>query len=422
MIIDNKRKRLFENVISLGALQVVSYVIPLINLPYLSRVLSVNNFGLVFFAQAFMWYFMVIVDFGFELSATREISINRHNSKSIANIFNSVMTLKIILLIICYIILLLASILIPKIHDNFILFQLSFLMVIGYTIYPVWFFQGMEKMKYITFLNILAKSVFLILIFIFIKKDSDYILVPLFNSLGFIISGLIGYKFAIKNFNINTYLPKLQSLKKHFNYSASFFLSRLSVTSLSNTNTFCLGLISSNTLVGYFVAAEKICGALKGLQAPIKNAIYPYIAKYKDIKLYKKIFKTAIILNTTTCIFIFVFAKQFIILFYSADMIAAYRILRLFCFVVLITAPSTMLGYPLLGAMGYTKEANQSVIFASIFHLFGLGVLFLTKALNIYSIVYLTFISESVLFIQWSIYVYKYHLLQEGETYVKKNI
>lgn len=406
-----EKKNLLDNFLSLGALQIISYVIPLINLPYLSRVLGTDKFGLVFFAFAFMQYFIIFTDYGFELSATREIAVNRHNKNNLSNIFCSVTTIKFILIGVSYIILCFLIFFIPKLQENWLIFQLSFLMVIGNAIYPVWFFQGMERMKYITFLNILAKIIFVSLIFVFVKQESDYIIVPFFNSLGFLISGIIGMFFAIKEFDIKIYLPKLQSIKKQFKYSSEFFLSRISVTALGNTNTFCLGLISSNTLVAYYVAAEKICIAIKGLQVPIKNAIYPYITKYKDIRLYKKIFLITVVINTFVCLFMFIFSKYFIAIFYGQHMVEAHKILQIFCIVVLITCPSTLLGYPLLGAMGYAKEANQSVVRTSLFHILGLVILYFINKLSVYSITYMVLASETVLFLQWSYYVWKYKLL-----------
>ena len=202
------KRNLLENFLSLGALQIVGYIIPLINLPYLSRILGVEKFGLVFFAFAFMQYFIMLTDYGFGLSATREIAINRHNSNNISNIFSAVTFIKFCLLIISFLVLCIMIIFIPKLHQNWLIFILSFLMVVGNAIYPVWFFQGMERMKYITFLNILAKIIFLVLIFIFVKKESDYIIVPLLNSLGFLVSGIIGMYFAIKELGARLYIPK----------------------------------------------------------------------------------------------------------------------------------------------------------------------------------------------------------------------
>lgn len=405
-----EKKKLFENIISLGALKIVSYVIPLINLPYLSRVLSTEHFGLVFFTFAFMQYFIMLTDYGFGLSATREIAVNRHNTNNLSNIFSSVICLKFILLGISAIILFLSVLCIPKLRTDWIVYLLSFFMVIGNAIYPDWFFQGMERMKYITFLNILSKTIFLILIFVFVKSDSNYMLVPICNSLGFVISGIIGFIFAVKNFNIKLYIPKLQAIKKQFKYSSEFFISRISVSAYTNTNTFCLGLIGSNIMVAYYVAADKIYTAINALMGPINQAMYPYIAKNKDIKFYKKIFTMLVIANTLICIFVFIFAKDIISIFYGKNMFSAYKILRIFTFGTLIGVPHVLMGYPLLGGMGHTDKANKSVIWGSVFHILALLVLFLINKMNIYSIAIMAVITEYIIFSLRTYWVKKYKL------------
>lgn len=411
-----EKKRLLENFISLGALQIVSYVMPLISLPYLSRVLGVEKFGLVFFAFAFMQYFIMLTDYGFGLSATREIAVNRHNTKNISNIFSAVVVIKCILLIVSFVLLCVMVFFIPKLRENWLVFMLSFLMVVGNAIYPVWFFQGMERMKYITFLNILSKIIFLVLIFIFVKHESDYIIVPLLNSMGFLVSGVIGMYFANKNLGAKLYIPKWTSIKKQFKYSSEFFLSRVSVSAYTNTNTFCLGLIGSNIMVGYYVAAEKIYQAIAGLQAPLSGAIYPFVAKHKDIKTYKKWFNIAVLINLLVCTFVFIFAKWIITIFYGIDMAEAYKVLRIFCLIALVTFPSILLGYPLLGAMGHTKEANSSVIIGSVVHIIGLIILFTLNKMNIYTIACMVLITESVVFAIRVYSVLNYKLLNIKES------
>ena len=414
-----EKRYLLENFLSLGALQIISYVIPLLTLPYQSRVLGVEKFGLVYFAYAFMAYFMVLTDFGFNLSATREVAVNRYNKNNISNIFSSVTCIKLLLVIISYVILVLVSLFMPKIHDNWQIFQLSFLMVIGNAIYPVWFFQGMERMKYITFLNILAKVIFLILLFVFVKHQSDYILVPLLNSLGFLVSGIIGMYFAIKHLGAKLYIPSFNSIKKQFNYSSEFFLSRVSVTLYTNTNSFCLGLISSTVMVGYYVAAEKIYGAISGLVYPLTNAIYPFIAKNKDIKLFKKILIATICINALICTFVFAFAPQIISVFYGAEMLKANEVLRIFCLITLVSVPHMLIGYPLLGAMGYTKEVNASVIISSIIHIIGLAILYIIGKMNIYSIAYMAMITETFVFLLRGYWVIKYNLFKVSTEVIK---
>ena len=406
---------LLENFVSLGALQIVSYVIPLVTLPYLSRVLGVDKFGLVFFAFAFMQYFMVLTDFGFNLSATREIAINRHNQNNLSNIFNSVSALKIILLLISYFILIILTLFIPKLQNDWLIFQLSFLMVVGNAIYPVWFFQGMERMKYITFLNILAKLIFLILIFIFVKNESDYVIVPLLNSMGFVVSGIIGFIFAVKIFNIKLYIPKFKSIKKQFKYSSEFFLSRAAVTAFTCTNTFFIGMISSNTMVAYYVAAEKIYTALKYMAQPLITAVYPFIAKNKNIAIFKKIYIITLFIGIFICSFVFIFAKQIITIFYGKELLEAYLILQIFTISTFIVWGSALLGYPLLAALGHTKEVNYTVGVASIIHITLLGILFFINKTNIYSIAYITLITEMFIFLIYLFFVNKYSILKVKE-------
>lgn len=412
---DDKKKRLLDNFLSLGALKIVGYVLPLISLPYLSRILGAEMFGLVFFALAFVQYFNILTDYGFGLSATREIAINRHNSKNLSNIFSAVFFIKLVLLLISFLILCLCVALIPKLRENSLIFIFSFIMVIGNTIYPVWFFQGMERMKYITFLNILSKVIFLVLIFIFVKQQSDYLIVPLLNSLGFLIAGIIGMYFAIKHLGAKLYIPKWNAIKKQFRYSTEFFLSRASLSVYSNTNTFFLGLISSNLMVGLYVSAEKIYNAIDSFMGPLSDALYPYIAKHKDIKTYRKIFIYACIFNTIMCIFVFIFAKDIISIFYGAELSNAYKILRIFCLVVLIDAPSILVGFPLLGASGYTKVANGSVIFGSIVHFIGLLILFSIGKMNVYSIATMVLVTEFSVCSIRMLYVFKYKLLSIKE-------
>ena len=382
---DEKKKRLLDNFLSLGALQIFSYVIPLITLPYQTRILGAEKFGLVYFAYAFMAYFNILIDFGFGMSATREIAVNRHNKNNISNIFNSVMTIKILLVLVSFVVLFLCILFIPKIKNNYLLFLLSFLMCIGNAIYPVWFFQGMERMKYITFLNILSRVIFLVLIFVFVKQQSDYMIVPLLNSFGFLAAGIIGFYFAVKEFGLKLYVPGWSTIKKHFKYSSEFFMTQVSVSLYTNTNTVCLGFIGSEFMVGLYVAAEKIYGAINGLKGPLVTALYPFVTRNKDIKLYRKIFKLAILVSFVVSCFAFIFAKDIITICYGSEMTEAYKVLRIFCVLFFVNVPSVLLGYPLLGALGHTHETNRSVIYSSVFHLTGLIILIFSQNLTIYT-------------------------------------
>ena len=273
------KKRLTENFLSLSALQVVNYLLPLITLPYLVRVLGPEKFGLIAFAQAFIMYFVILTDYGFNLSATREVSINREKEGRVAEIFSSVMVVKFLLGTLSLLFLILILIFIPKFRDDWLVYVFTSGIVLGNILFPVWFFQGMERMKYITILNIVAKVIFTACIFIFIRKTEDYLYVPLINSMGFLVAGGLSLRIVSKNFGIKFILPSFEAIKHQLKEGWHIFISTAAISLYTISNTFILGLFTNNTIVGYYSAAEKIVRAVQGLLTPVSQTIYPYISK-----------------------------------------------------------------------------------------------------------------------------------------------
>ena len=204
-----EKRKILNNFFSLTALQLSNYIIPLMTLPYLTRVLGREKYGLTAFAQAFIQYFILITDFGFNLSATREIAINRESDEKVSRIFSSVITIKIFLLILSFFTLIIIIFNVPKFSADSDLYYLTFLSVIGSTLFPQWFYQGIEKMKFIAIFSVSAKAFFTLGIFIFIKEPGDYLWLPILNSLGFIVSGLIGVLFPFLFLGVNKLLKTI---------------------------------------------------------------------------------------------------------------------------------------------------------------------------------------------------------------------
>ncbi len=416
----NDKIKLIENFIAMVVTQIVTYVMPFISLPYLSRVLGVEKFGLVFWAQSCMVYFIILTDYGFNLSAVREIAINRNDKYAVSNIFNSVMVVKFILILISFCILTLLILIVPQFKQEWLLFYLTFFMVIGNALYPIWYFQGIEHMKYVTFLKIVSQSIFIILIFIFIKSPSDYYYVAILNSLGFIISGVLSIFIAIKRFDLKIFIPDSKSIIDQFRYSSEFFFAKASETLYTNTNSFILGLIATPVFVGYYVSAEKIFQAVHMLTAPIGITLYPYIAKSRNVQLYKKVFTPTLIFILLVSVIIYFIAPHLITIFYGQEMLPAYKILRIFSVTVIFSATSGLIGYPLVAAMGHTKIVNYSLTIAAFIHIIMLSILYLIKFLNIKTIAWLTILPYAIML---SIRVYgviKYNLwsLKKGGTSV----
>ena len=407
-LISEDKRRLMLNFICLSSLQGVNYILPLLTFPYLVRILGIEKFGLITFAQAFIQYFVIFTDYGFNLSGTREISINRNNREKVSEIFNSIMAAKFALMLVSIVILSIIIVSFGKFRESWIIFSLTFGLVIGNIIFPVWFFQGMEKMKYITFLNILAKTIFTILIFLCVRKVSDYIFVPAINSLGFIIAGIVSLWIIIKDFKVKIFLPDIKTIKKYLNESTHFFISRASYSIMTSSNTLMLGLFNTARMVGLYSTAQKLSLAIDNAYYPLCDVLYPYMSKEQKISMYKKIFFITTILNTILCIFIFFFADKIIDLIFGSGLGSSINVLRIFSIVEIFSIPALLLGYPLLGAFGEVKAYKQSVVTGSIIHLTGLGLLALFSMINIYTVSFMLLFTEIIILITRIHIVYFY--------------
>lgn len=394
------KKRLFGNFFSLTILQMANYLLPLLTLPYLVRVLDVEMYGLVMFAQSFIIFFNILVDFGFNLSATKDISVYRDDKKKLTEIYSSVMIIKSLLIFLSLILLTLIVYFLDGFYEYRVVYYLSFLWVVGQALFPIWYFQGIEKMKYITIVNIVAKVIFTGCIFIFVKENTDYLLVPLFNGLGLVIAAMVSLWIIHFTLKQKFCWPKYSILWNYFKQSSTFFLSRASLSIYTSANSFVLGLFSSNTIVGYYAIADQVYKALQAFYTPLSQVLYPYIAKEQNIVLFKKIFKVTVALNIMGIFILFFIIKDiFIILFTQEIGMESITVFYIFLITSLIVVPSILLGYPFLGALGYSKEANMSVVYASILHMGGLGILVLLNQISLYSVAYMVLLTESFVFI-----------------------
>ena len=314
-ILRNKEfQKLKSNFLSLSILQAVNYILPLILLPYLVKTLGIEYFGLLAFATATIAYFGILTDYGFNLTATKEISIHREDREKTIEIFSSVMSIKFFLLLLSFSLLLFLVFTFEKLESNWEIYLLTFGTVLGQFLFPVWFFQGMEKMKYITYLNLISKLTFTIFIFIFVQDKNDIYLVPLFFALGSIIAGIASLYLIYTKFNICFKLQKKETIKIYLLDGWHVFLSRFYVSMYTTTNLLLLGLFTNNILVGYYAIAEKIVLAIAGIFEPLNQTIYPYLArKYKeDFQLFVHFIKRISLLFIVVSFFFVIFSEYFI--------------------------------------------------------------------------------------------------------------
>ncbi|PLY14352.1 MAG: flippase [Sulfurimonas sp.] len=359
------KKRLMSNFFSLSILQGANYILPLITLPYLVRVLGVEYFGLLAFATATVTYFSILTDYGFNLTATREISIHRDNKAKVIEIFSSVMTIKVILMFVSFLLLTILVFSFEKFSKDALVYFLTFGTVIGQVLFPVWFFQGMERMKYITYLNILSKVIFTIAIFLFVQEQSDFYLVPLLTSIGFLVAGIWSLYLVKKEFGVRFELQSIDTIKTYFINSWNVFVVDFLPNLYNNFSTFFLGFFASMEIVGYYALATKLVDVLNSFIYVIRNTTYPYLAK--NSKNFIKIAKITIGAGALFTVCLFGLSHLVIPLLFGETMRSSLLYLYIIGLSPLLLAITTTYGSNRMLVMKKDKEMKDITIQYSLF-------------------------------------------------------
>ena len=268
MNMSNASKRLRGNILSLSVLQGANYVLPLITVPYLVRVLGPEYFGRIAFAQAFVQYFVVLTDYGFNLSATRAVALVRDDPERLSSLFCAVMIIKATLMAFGFGVMLLIVRLVPDFAQEWPLYVLVYLTVVGNVLFPVWLFQGLERMRHITVFTILARTLVVIAIFVFVHRQTDYRLAAALQASGMVIAGLLALAIVPRLVQVRLHWPGVVQLRRVVVDGWHVFLSTAAINLYTSSNIFFLGLLTTPMAVGYFAAAGKLIKAVQGLITP----------------------------------------------------------------------------------------------------------------------------------------------------------
>lgn len=394
----NKTKpSLLQNTFFLYLITFSNYLFGLITLPYETRILGPEAFGLLGFAAAFYTYFYVIFDFGFILCGTRMITQNADNHSALEKIVSGITMAKILLFAITAVVFLIICLSIDRLADNLLLLML-YLVYAGVTcLIPDYLYRGLENMKMITLRTVLVRFVFTCLIFIFLRRPEQVYLIPLFNIVGTMFA-LIWIFYDIRtNLKINIKIVPLKYVFSLVKEAFMYFTSRIASTVYSATNMIILGFVyPGSPLLGYYTSVDKVRVLASQAASPVADSFYPYMIRTKDYhKLFKitALFECVIVLG---CALLWVFAKEFCTIFFGQEYLSAYSILRCTIPLMALILPNYMLGFPALSPIGMSKWANNSVIIAMVNQLIGIAILFLSHNLSVYSIIILTTISEFI--------------------------
>ena len=374
-----KYKTIFANLGYLSAIKLFSLIIPIVIYPYLIRVLGVDGYGKIVFAEAIISYLVILISFGFNLSATKEISLFREDQDALGKIVSVVYLLKAFLLVVAIGLAVAAYFLFFKMKVEAIVYFGCLHLCIYEFIFPIWYFQGKEQLKVITYISLCSRAMMLLGILILVNKPEDYRIVPFIYGIStisptvyllYIMFFVDGLRFSCQPMSI---------LRKHFIESSVYFSSTISIQIFTNTNKFILGNFAGNTVLAIYDVIEKFIRILAVPITMLKVILLPNVVKSQN----KLIVRNTTILMTSVYFIIvvlcFIFSSNIINALFGEYIEEAILLFKLYLPILIIFNLSNYYGVVSLTAFNFSNDLLSATFASMVFYCLGVGFLFIVK-------------------------------------------
>jgi len=338
-------------------------------------VIGPAKFGIISFAQAIAYYFALLPDIGTNLYAPREIALIKDNRDILSKFVAGILVLKALVLLVTLILYFLVITFVQKFHAEALVFIFSAGYIIGESFIPVWFFQGLEKMVNITIGVFIIRVLALISIFIFIQQPDDYLYVPLINSGALIIGVVFMYGLIFFREGIKIISPDSDLLRRITRDSFPLFVSNLVRNLHTGLNIVVLGFFTSNTIVGYYSAAERLIKVGLGLLTQLSNVFYPYISRMLKVSReagsisMRTGFVAGMILSIPAAIFVISYSEFIVYVMLGNEFTQSILPMRILGTLFLIIGFSNIFGVQVLLPLGKRQVYMRAILGGFIVHL-----------------------------------------------------
>lgn len=342
-----------KNVSYLTIIQISNTLLPLIIIPFLTRIISPEQFGELEFARVFCYYFSILIIYGFDITTTRMISINRNNTSKINDIVSQTTYAKILLFFVVTVFFVFSVNILSKNDEGvkWLLFA-TYLINIGYTFYPIWYFQGTEKLKKITTISFGLRLVMFLILLLVIRRSEDFWIYNFVQSLSMIIIGFVCYFILYKNHGFRFRAINWNRIYKIIKDGFGIFFSITLVTVITSLFFIVLKMYSNEIELGKFSVSNKLIATIQLLiLLPFSQAFFPLISKQcnDDFKLFKRnINRAAFFIFCITFIagvIIYFYGDIIITLIFGVAYLNSYESLKIFAFLPMFASLNNIYSY-----------------------------------------------------------------------------
>jgi len=402
--------KVIENYFFMSALQIINALFGILIYPYLIRVLGANSYGLYVFAFSVTTYFVSFISFGFNMPAVKLTVQNITNIQKKNEILSSIFTAKALLAAMSCLVFLVLLFTVPFLKLHKLVFLICFCQIFAEVLFPVWYFQAIQKMRIVTLIQLGFRFLSLPFIFLFIKKPDDYWMYALIATLSVLLSGISSVIYLKRNENIRYSFVSLNTLKSYFQDAMPFFWMNSTSTIKQESVTIIIGSFFGMRDVALFDLANKIILLPRMLTTSINGALFPKLIENIQKEVVKKIILYETLLGLGVMGGVVIFGRWIILILGGTAMLDSYPLaiilsatvlvwLVVGCYISFIFVPNNRY---------YFVTWNQFVAFGTFFLFCIVGMILFHTILTVVVALSLSGLSE----IAYCNYLIKKHQLQ----------
>lgn len=372
--------RLRENILALSVVQGGNYLVSLLALAYLARVLGIEAYGEIVFVQSVMMLGMLVVDFGFSWSATRDISASRHDKAKVSSLFAAIWGLQWLLLAAVVFLVIVSVWCLPALREHAALYVTGLGMIFGQVLFPLWLFQGLEALKIAAIIQVAGKLLSLPCLLIGVNEPQDQIAAMTFFSASYILSGLGGVWWIYRSELVVWTWPSKTGLLEAFRQGVWIFASRVAVSAYTTAVPLAIGFWAGSAPLAAFNLADKVRVLIQAFLAPVSQALFPrmsYLHEADHAAAFALLAKSAWLLGLVSLLtggVVWWFADTIMFFLGGPGFVQAGEILRWLAFVPFMVAGSNLLGVQVMLARGMNRPFSVILTGASSVSLAGLHI------------------------------------------------
>lgn len=375
-MIPSKNRILLKNIASLGVVQVVNYIFPLLTIPYASRIIGPDGFGLINYITAFVSYFVLMVYYGFDLTATRKIAVDPDNLALRSSVFSEVTCARLLLFLVSIVGFTLCIISVPHLSENIKLSLVLFLSVISALITPQYVFQGLQKLPVLSMLITVKGIINTSLIFIFVSTKADLLLYASITVFSNVFLSLIAILYVIFVLKIKFSFYSIKHSIAILVEGRLLFFSSIIYALYTTTNIIILGFFAGTTTIGYYSTAVNFIVVVQSVvNIPLSSSLYPYIGKSfsegkeNGILKLRKIVPLVFYFTAAISLGIFILAPYLVPLVYGESFAGSIISVQILCVMPLISAMSSLMGIQTMLNLKMDNLYLKITSFAAVFSL-----------------------------------------------------